>query len=94
MDSKDPSGDFREFIEGEIRYSQLKIQSPERAALLFEQCEERDALQKTSQNKAAFGEGNFLKAGLKNKAPVRGIPGGRRFPHDLIYDFRRHIPWH
>jgi pyruvate-ferredoxin/flavodoxin oxidoreductase len=50
LDSKDPTGDFKEFIEGEIRYSQLKLQYPERAELLFGQCEE-DALHKQRRMK-------------------------------------------
>lgn len=37
LDSKEPKGDFKEFIQGEIRYSQLKNVFPEEARELFEQ---------------------------------------------------------
>jgi pyruvate-ferredoxin/flavodoxin oxidoreductase len=37
VDSKEPTGDYRQFLEGEIRYSQLENVYPERAAVLFEQ---------------------------------------------------------
>jgi pyruvate-ferredoxin/flavodoxin oxidoreductase len=36
LDSKDPTGDYKEFLQGEIRYSQLKNMYPERADHLFE----------------------------------------------------------
>lgn len=36
LDSKDPKGDFNEFIQGEIRYSQLENVFPENAVRLFE----------------------------------------------------------
>ncbi len=36
LDSKAPTGDYREFIEGETRYSSLGLKFPERAAKLFE----------------------------------------------------------
>ena len=35
LDSKAPSGDLMEFLEGEVRYSSLKRANPERAAMLF-----------------------------------------------------------
>ena len=35
LDSKDPSESFREFIEGEVRYSSLKVAFPEQAEELF-----------------------------------------------------------
>jgi pyruvate-ferredoxin/flavodoxin oxidoreductase len=36
LDSKEPTGDYKEFLQGEIRYSQLKNMYPERADQLFE----------------------------------------------------------
>ncbi|HWQ79178.1 MAG TPA: pyruvate:ferredoxin (flavodoxin) oxidoreductase [Anaerovoracaceae bacterium] len=37
LDSKDPTGDYKDFLRGEIRYSQLMNVFPERAEELFEQ---------------------------------------------------------
>jgi pyruvate-ferredoxin/flavodoxin oxidoreductase len=39
LDSKDPKGDFREFLMGEVRYSSLTRTFPDNAKLLFEQAE-------------------------------------------------------
>ena len=39
LDSKDPTGDFKEFLMGEIRYTALKRQFPETADGLFDQAE-------------------------------------------------------
>ncbi|MBR0444312.1 MAG: pyruvate:ferredoxin (flavodoxin) oxidoreductase [Clostridia bacterium] len=39
LDSKDPTGDFQEFILGEVRYSSLKKQFPDVAGPLFERAE-------------------------------------------------------
>jgi len=39
LDSKEPSGNFRDFLMGEIRYTALKRQFPEQADQLFEQAE-------------------------------------------------------
>ncbi len=39
LDSKDPTGDYQQFLQGEIRYSQLKNMHPERASELFRQSE-------------------------------------------------------
>lgn len=36
LDSKEPTGDYKKFLQGEIRYSQLKNMYPERADRLFE----------------------------------------------------------
>ena len=46
LDSKDPTGDFKEFLMGEVRYSSLKRTFPDSADALFEQAEEdmRDRL--------------------------------------------------
>jgi len=43
LDSKEPTGDYKEFLQGEIRYSQLKNVFPERAGQLFEQSEQDSA---------------------------------------------------
>ena len=42
LDSKEPTGDFKEFLNGEVRYSSLLKQFPDRAKELFEKAE-RDA---------------------------------------------------
>jgi pyruvate-ferredoxin/flavodoxin oxidoreductase len=39
LDSKTPSASFREFLEGEVRYSSLKQQFPEVAEQLFVKAE-------------------------------------------------------
>ncbi len=36
LDSKAPTGDLMEFLDGEVRYNSLKRANPERAAMLFE----------------------------------------------------------
>ena len=35
LDSKAPTGDYQEFLDGEVRYNSLKRANPERAAKLF-----------------------------------------------------------
>ncbi|MGI5971842.1 MAG: pyruvate:ferredoxin (flavodoxin) oxidoreductase [Oscillospiraceae bacterium] len=40
LDSKEPAGSYRDFIEGEIRYSQIHQTAPENADLLFEKSEQ------------------------------------------------------
>ncbi len=40
LDSKEPKGDFREFLEGEVRYSSLNRTFPDRAKELFQKAEE------------------------------------------------------
>jgi pyruvate-ferredoxin/flavodoxin oxidoreductase len=77
LDSKDPSGDFREFIEGEIRYSQLKLQYPEWSKQLFEQCEE-DAIHKHRRIKLLTKNENasrwyFPAAGVFGMIPFRVV---------------------
>ena len=37
MDSKAPTGDYKDFIMGEVRYNALARQNPERAQMLFDQ---------------------------------------------------------
>lgn len=39
LDSKEPSGDFREFLRGEVRFSSLERTFPEEAEALFERTE-------------------------------------------------------
>ena len=39
LDSKDPKGDFREFLMGEIRYSALTRTFPDKAEELFKKAE-------------------------------------------------------
>lgn len=40
LDSKEPKGDFKEFLMGEVRYSSLKRTFPENAEKLFQKAEE------------------------------------------------------
>ena len=40
VDSKDPTGDYQEFLKGEVRYTSLAQQFPDAAATLFAQQEE------------------------------------------------------
>ena len=35
LDSKAPSGDYKAFLNGEVRYNSLQRQNPEKAARLF-----------------------------------------------------------
>ena len=35
LDSKAPTGEYQEFLNGEVRYNSLKRQNPEKAARLF-----------------------------------------------------------
>ncbi len=39
LDSKAPTGDYIEFLRGEVRYQSLELKDPERAARLFAQNE-------------------------------------------------------
>ena len=36
LDSKEPTGDYKEFLDGEVRYNALKRANPERAEMLFD----------------------------------------------------------
>ena len=45
LDSKEPTTDFREFLMGEVRYSSLAKQFPDKAEALFAKTK-RDALQR------------------------------------------------
>ncbi len=40
LDSKEPAGDYQEFLDGEVRYNALKRANPEKAAKLFAKNEE------------------------------------------------------
>ena len=40
LDSKEPKGSYREFLNGEVRYHALTRVSPDRAEVLFEKAEE------------------------------------------------------
>ena len=40
LDSKEPTGDYQEFLKGEVRYASLALKNPERAAKLFKQNED------------------------------------------------------
>lgn len=40
LDSKAPTGDYQEFLNGEVRYNALARMNPERAAALFNKSEE------------------------------------------------------
>ena len=35
LDSKEPTGDYQAFLDGEVRYNSLKRSNPEKAAKLF-----------------------------------------------------------
>ena len=39
LDSKEPTEDYKEFLDGEVRYNSLKRANPERAAMLFDKAE-------------------------------------------------------
>jgi pyruvate-ferredoxin/flavodoxin oxidoreductase len=53
LDSKEPSGDYQAFLDGEVRYNSLKRANPERAAKLFAKNE--------SEAKARYAYLNKLK---------------------------------
>ena len=40
LDSKEPTGDYKEFLNGEVRYNSLVRANPERAEKLFAEAEE------------------------------------------------------
>ncbi len=54
LDSKEPTGDYQEFLDGEVRYNSLKRANPERAAKLFAKNE--------SEAKARYNYLNKLKS--------------------------------
>ena len=47
LDSKTPTGDYQEFLKGEVRYSSLALKDPERASELFAK-NEKDAKERFS----------------------------------------------
>ena len=53
IDSKDPTGDYQEFLKGEVRYTSLAQQFPEAAAKLFVQQEEDAKIRLESYKKMA-----------------------------------------
>jgi pyruvate-ferredoxin/flavodoxin oxidoreductase len=55
LDSKEPTGDFKEFLLGEVRYASLKKQFPEQAEALFEKTK-RDAMERLEKYKKLAAE--------------------------------------
>lgn len=55
LDSKEPTGDFREFLMGEVRYSALLKQFPDQAEALFEKTE-HDAKERLATYKRLAGK--------------------------------------
>ena len=53
IDSKEPTGDYQEFLKGEVRYTTLAKQFPEAAKVLFEQAEEDAKYRRDSYKKLA-----------------------------------------
>ena len=53
VDSKDPTGDYQEFLKGEVRYTSLAQQFPDAAAKLFVQQEEDAKVRRESYKKMA-----------------------------------------
>lgn len=51
LDSKEPAGDFREFLRGEVRFSSLERTFPEEAEALFERTE-REAMARYAKYRA------------------------------------------
>ena len=56
VDSKEPTGDYQEFLKGEVRYTSLAQQFPEAAAKLFVQQEEDAKVRMESYRKMANAE--------------------------------------
>ena len=55
LDSKEPTGNFREFLMGEVRYSSLLKQFPDQAEALFEKTE-HDAKERLATYKRLAGK--------------------------------------
>ncbi|MGE5553478.1 MAG: pyruvate:ferredoxin (flavodoxin) oxidoreductase [Betaproteobacteria bacterium] len=55
LDSGEPTGSFREFLAGEVRYATLNKQFPERAAELFAQAEKDAAARRETYKRLAQG---------------------------------------
>jgi pyruvate-ferredoxin/flavodoxin oxidoreductase len=56
LDSKEPQGDFKEFLLGEVRYSSLTRSFPDQAEKLFQKAEE-DMKERYEQYKRLAAEG-------------------------------------
>jgi pyruvate-ferredoxin/flavodoxin oxidoreductase len=61
LDSKEPKGDFQEFLMGEVRYSSLTRTFPENAKSLFQKAEE-DMKERYEAYKQMAGNGAGEKA--------------------------------
>ena len=55
IDSKDPTGDYQEFIKGEVRYASLAKLFPDKAQALFEE-NEKDAAARLAMYKKLAGD--------------------------------------
>lgn len=55
LDSKEPTGDFKEFLMGEVRYASLAKAFPEAAEALFEKTQ-RDAMERLEGYKKLAGK--------------------------------------
>jgi pyruvate-ferredoxin/flavodoxin oxidoreductase len=55
LESKEPTGDFNEFLMGEVRYSSLKKQYPETAEALFAKTK-ADAMERLAGYKRLAGK--------------------------------------
>ncbi|MDD2483818.1 MAG: pyruvate:ferredoxin (flavodoxin) oxidoreductase [Eubacteriales bacterium] len=56
LDSKDPTGDYREFLMGQVRYASLKGEFPDHAEALFEKVERDSADRLASYKRLAAKE--------------------------------------
>ena len=58
LDSKAPTGEYQEFLNGEVRYNSLQRQNPEKAARLFAKNESEAKARYAYLNKlvAMYGE--------------------------------------
>jgi pyruvate-ferredoxin/flavodoxin oxidoreductase len=64
LDSKEPKGDFKEFLMGEVRYSSLTRTFPENAKTLFQKAEE-DMKERYETYKQMAGKGEDESSKLK-----------------------------
>jgi len=55
VDSKDPTGDYQDFLKGEVRYTSLAQQFPDAAAKLFA-AQEEDAKVRLATYKKRAGQ--------------------------------------
>jgi len=56
LDSKEPTGDYRDFLMGQVRYASLKGEFPEQAEALFEKVEKDSADRLASYKRLAANE--------------------------------------